>query len=236
MIRKFSTANIKRNANSKNLAEIGKMALSVIVAEMIPSVVQSIGGYKADGQPRISASGPVWDISTGLLATAVAYGFDKPAYGNAILMTKGVKAAYLYLNPQYAKITKTPMFLPAAANAVVTQTAITDGGMADSVPVTMPDGSIRQIDVATINDYGVDTAVSMLDGSYSESPFLTQLSDVYTNDPLSDVFTNDALSDTYTNDALSDVYTNDALSDIYSDNPLSDDFDFFDAVSEGEFD
>jgi hypothetical protein len=39
----------------------------------------------------------------------------------------------------------------------------------------------------------------------------------------------------YTDNPLSDVYTNDPLQDMYTDNPLSDDFDFFDAIGEGDF-
>jgi hypothetical protein len=58
------------------------------------------------------------------------------------------------------------------------------------------------------------------------NPFLTSLSDTYTNQPLQDM---------YTDNPLSDVYTNDPLQDMYTDNPLSDDFDFFDAIGEGDF-
>lgn len=206
---KFSTANIKRNANGKNLMEIGKTLLAVIAAESVPGVVQAIGGYNTDGTPKINASGPVWDISTGLGAAAIAYGFDKPQYGNTILLVKGLKQAYDKLNPITASAMGNPAFLPIGSNNVVAKSIGTSAGVSDSVPVTMPDGRIENVAVQSLpslSGYGVDTAVEMLSEGI-ENPFVTQLSD-YTNNPLSD-------------------YTNE---------PLSDDFDFFDSVAEGEFD
>jgi hypothetical protein len=233
---KFSTANIKRNANGKNLMEIGKTLLAVIAAESVPGVVQAIGGYNPDGSPKINASGPVWDISTGLGAAAIAYGFDKPQYGNSILIVKGLKQAYEHLNPATVKVMGGPAFLPVGSQAFIaagTGSEKTEG-TADSVPVTMPDGRIENVAVQSIpsalsgygNGYDVNQAVEMLSEG-NPNPFLTQLSDVYTDNPLQDMYTDNPLADTYTNDPLSDTYTND---------PLSDEFDFFDAIGEGDFD
>lgn len=233
---KFSTANIKRNANSKNLMEIGKTLLAVVAAESVPGVIQAVGGYKADGTPNINASGPVWDISTGLGAAAIAYGFDKPQYGNTILLVKGLKQAYDKLNPIGAKNIGTPLFLPVGSNSIVPATMKVEGpaDLADSVPVTMPDGRIENVAVQSLpsalsgygNGYDVNQAVEMLSEG-NPNPFITQLSDVYTDNPLQDRYTDNPLQDMYTNDPLSDTYTND---------PLSDEFDFFDAIGEGDFD
>lgn len=231
---KFSTANIKRNASSKNLIEIGKTLAAVVAAECIPGAVQAIGGYKADGTPNINASGPIWDISTGLGAAAIAYGFDKPQMGNTILLVKGLKQAYDKLNPIGAKNIGTPLFLPVGSNSLVPASTKVEGpaDLADSVPVTMPDGRIENVAVQSLpslsgygGGYDVNQAVEMLSEGNS-NPFLTSLSDTYTNNPLQDMYTDNPLSDTYTNDPLSDMYT---------DNPLSDDFDFFDAIGEGDF-
>jgi hypothetical protein len=232
---KFSTSNIKKNASGRNMLEVFKTIGIVALAEAIPGAVQAIGGYKADGTPNIKASGSVWDISTGIGAAAIAYGFDKPQYGNAILLTKGIKQVYDNLNPITAKNIGTPLFLPIGSNKAIYNTTGSEKteGTADSVPVTMPDGRIENVAVTSLpslSDYGVDTAVEMLSEG-TDNPFVTQLSD-YTNNPLSD-YTNEPLSD-YTNDPLSD-YTNNPLSD-YTNEPLSDDFDFFDSVAEGEFD
>lgn len=230
---KFSTANIKRNANGKNAMEILKTLGVIIAAESIPGVVQAIGGYNTDGTPKINASGTVWDISTGLGAAAIAYGFDKPQYGNSILIVKGLKQAYDKLNPIAASTMGNPAFLPIGSNNVVTKSIGTSAGMSDSVPVTMPDGTIENVTVQslpnTLSGYGggydVNQAVEMLSEG-NPNPFLTSLSDIYTNQPLQDM---------YTDNPLSDVYTNDPLQDMYTDNPLSDDFDFFDAIGEGDF-
>jgi len=226
---KFSTANIKRNATGKNMLEVLKTIGIVAVAEYIPGAVQAIGGYKADGTPNINASGTVWDLSTGIGAAAICYGFDKPQYGNAILLTKGIKQVYDKLNPVLAKQVGTPM-LPVGSNSAVGNTASSSAGVSDSVPVTMPDGRIENVAVQSLpamsDGYDSNTAVEMLSEG-NPNPFLTALSDVYTNNPLQDVYTNDPLQDMYTNDPLSDVYTND---------PLSDDYDFFDAVGEGNID
>ncbi len=234
---KFSTANIKRNASGKNMLEVLKTIGIVAAAEYIPGAIQAIGGYKADGTPNINASGTVWDLSTGIGAAAIAYGFDKPQYGNAILLTKGIKQVYDKLNPILAKQVGTPM-LPIGSNSAVGNTATTSSaGVSDSVPVTMPDGTIENVTVqslpSTLSGYGgygggydVNTAVEMLSEG-NPNPFLTQLSDVYTNDPLQDIYTDTPLQDMYTNNPLSDIYTND---------PLSDDFDFFDEIGEGNFD
>jgi hypothetical protein len=230
---KFSTANIKRNANGKNAMEILKTLGVIIAAESIPGVVQAIGGYNTDGTPKINASGTVWDISTGLGAAAIAYGFDKPQYGNSILIVKGLKQAYDKLNPIAASTMGNPAFLPIGSNNVVTKSIGTSAGMSDSVPVTMPDGTIENVTVQslpnTLSGYGggydVNQAVEMLSEG-NPNPFLTSLSDTYTNQPLQDM---------YTDNPLSDVYTNDPLQDMYTDNPLSDDFDFFDAIGEGDF-
>jgi hypothetical protein len=230
---KFSTANIKRNANGKNAMEILKTLGVIIAAESIPGVVQAIGGYNTDGTPKINASGTVWDISTGIGAAAIAYGFDKPQYGNSILIVKGLKQAYDKLNPIAASTMGNPAFLPIGSNNVVTKSIGTSAGMSDSVPVTMPDGTIENVTVQslpnTLSGYGggydVNQAVEMLSEG-NPNPFLTSLSDTYTNQPLQDM---------YTDNPLSDVYTNDPLQDMYTDNPLSDDFDFFDAIGEGDF-
>lgn len=232
---KFSTANIKRNANGKNAMEILKTLGVIIAAESIPGVVQAIGGYNTNGSPKINASGPVWDISTGLGAAAIAYGFDKPQYGNSILLVKGLKQAYEHLNPQSVKIMGGPAFLPVGSNGFIAagKTEEKTEGTADSVPVTMPDGTIENVTVQslpnTLSGYGggydVNQAVEMLSEG-NPNPFLTSLSDTYTNQPLQDM---------YTDNPLSDVYTNDPLQDMYTDNPLSDDFDFFDAIGEGDF-
>jgi len=230
---KFSTANIKRNANGKNAMEILKTLGVIIAAESIPGVVQAIGGYNTDGTPKINASGTVWDISTGIGAAAIAYGFDKPQYGNSILIVKGLKQAYDKLNPIAASTMGNPAFLPIGSNNVVTKSIGTSAGMSDSVPVTMPDGTIENVTVQslpnTLSGYGggydVNQAVEMLSEG-NPNPFLTSLSDIYTNQPLQDM---------YTDNPLSDVYTNDPLQDMYTDNPLSDDFDFFDAIGEGDF-
>lgn len=230
---KFSTANIKRNANGKNAMEILKTLGVIIAAESIPGVVQAIGGYNTDGTPKINASGTVWDISTGLGAAAIAYGFDKPQYGNSILIVKGLKQAYDKLNPIAASTMGNPAFLPIGSNNVVTKSIGTSAGMSDSVPVKMPDGTIENVTVQslpnTLSGYGggydVNQAVEMLSEG-NPNPFLTSLSDIYTNQPLQDM---------YTDNPLSDVYTNDPLQDMYTDNPLSDDFDFFDAIGEGDF-
>jgi len=230
---KFSTANIKRNANGKNAMEILKTLGVIIAAESIPGVVQAIGGYNTDGTPKINASGTVWDISTGLGAAAIAYGFDKPQYGNSILIVKGLKQAYDKLNPIAASTMGNPAFLPIGSNNVVTKSIGTSAGMSDSVPVTMPDGTIENVTVQslpnTLSGYGggydVNQAVEMLSEG-NPNPFLTSLSDIYTNQPLQDM---------YTDNPLSDVYTNEPLQDMYTDNPLSDDFDFFDAIGEGDF-
>lgn len=230
---KFSTANIKRNANGKNAMEILKTLGVIIAAESIPGVVQAIGGYNTDGTPKINASGTVWDISTGLGAAAIAYGFDKPQYGNSILIVKGLKQAYDKLNPIAASTMGNPAFLPIGSNNVVTKSIGTSAGMSDSVPVTMPDGTIENVTVQslpnTLSGYGggydVNQAVEMLSEG-NPNPFLTSLSDTYTNQPLQDM---------YTDNPLSDIYTNDPLQDMYTDNPLSDDFDFFDAIGEGDF-
>lgn len=231
---KFSTANIKRNANGKNAMEILKTLGVIIAAESIPGVVQAIGGYNADGTPKINASGTVWDISTGLGAAAIAYGFDKPQYGNTILIVKGLKQAYDKLNPPSTSILGNPAFLPIGSNNVVSKSIGTSAaGVSDSVPVTMPDGRIENVAVQSLpsalsgygGGYDVNQAVEMLSEG-NPNPFLTSLSDTYTNNPLQDMYTDNPLSDTYTNDPLSDMYT---------DNPLSDDFDFFDAIGEGDF-
>jgi hypothetical protein len=231
---KFSTANIKRNANGKNAIEIGKTILALVAVESIPGVIQAIGGYNPNGSPKINASGPVWDISTGLGAAAIAYGFDKPQMGNTFLVVKALKQAYDKLNPVATSVMGGPAFLPVGKNGFIAAGSETkDPNLADSVPVTMPDGRIENVAVTSLpslSDYGVDTAVEMLSEG-TDNPFVTQLSD-YTNNPLSD-YTNEPLSD-YTNDPLSD-YTNNPLSD-YTNEPLSDDFDFFDSVAEGEFD
>jgi hypothetical protein len=229
---KFSTANIKKNASGKNMLEVFKTIGIVALAEAIPGAVQAIGGYKADGTPNIKASGSVWDISTGIGAAAIAYGFDKPQYGNAILLTKGIKQVYDNLNPITAKNIGTPLFLPIGSNKAIYNTTGSEKteGTADSVPVTMPDGRIENVAVTSVpamsDGYGVDRAVEMLSEG-NPNPFLTQLSDVYTNDPLQDIYTDTPLQDMYTNNPLSDIYTND---------PLSDDFDFFDEIGEGNFD
>jgi hypothetical protein len=236
---KFSTSNIKKNASGRNMLEVFKTIGIVALAEAIPGAVQAIGGYKADGTPNIKASGSVWDISTGIGAAAIAYGFDKPQYGNAILLTKGIKQVYDNLNPITAKNIGTPLFLPIGSNKAIYNTTGSEKteGTADSVPVTMPDGTIENVTVqslpSTLSGYGgygggydVNSAVEMLSEG-NPNPFLTSLSDVYTNDALQDIYTDTPLQDMYTNDPLSDVYTND---------PLQDEFDFFDAVGEGNFD
>ena len=227
---KFSTANIKRNANGKNAIEIGKTILALVAVESIPGVIQAIGGYNPNGSPKINASGPVWDISTGLGAAAIAYGFDKPQMGNTFLVVKALKQAYDKLNPVATSVMGGPAFLPVGKNGFIAAGSETkDPNLADSVPVTMPDGRIENVAVTSLpslSDYGVDTAVEMLSEG-NPNPFLTSLSDVYTNDPLQDIYTDTPLQDMYTNDPLSDVYTND---------PLQDEFDFFDAVGEGNFD
>jgi hypothetical protein len=234
---KFSTSNIKKNASGRNMLEVLKTIGIVAAAEYIPGAIQAIGGYKSDGTPNINASGTVWDLSTGIGAAAIAYGFDKPQYGNAILLTKGIKQVYDKLNPVLTKQVGTPM-LPIGSNSAVGNTATTSSaGVSDSVPVTMPDGTIENVTVqslpSTLSGYGgygggydVNSAVEMLSEG-NPNPFLTSLSDVYTNDALQDIYTDTPLQDMYTNDPLSDVYTND---------PLQDEFDFFDAVGEGNFD
>lgn len=236
---KFSVANIKKNTTGRNLLEVLKMTAVVAAAEYIPGAVQAIGGYKADGTPNIPASGPIWDATTGIGAAAVAYGFDKPQYGNAILLTKGVKATYNYLNPVLFKTVGTGM-LPSGSNQVIGKNVGMESnteGPADSVPVYLPDGSVEQVPVTSkpqLSGYDVNEAVEMLSEG-NTSPFLTNLSDVYTNDPLQDIYTNNPLQEQYTNNPLQDIYTNEALQDIYTDNPLSDEMDFFDQVAEGEF-
>lgn len=231
---KFSTGNIKKNVNGRNGIEIGKTILALIAVEAIPGAIQAMGGYKADGTPNINASGPVWDISTGLGAAAIAYGFDKPQMGNTFLVVKALKQAYDKLNPASVKVMGGPAFLPIGSNNVVAKSIGTSAGVSDSVPVTMPDGRIENVAVQSLpsalsgygNGYDVNQAVEMLSEG-NPNPFITQLSDVYTDNPLQDRYTDNPLQDMYTNDPLSDTYTND---------PLSDEFDFFDAIGEGDFD
>lgn len=228
---KFSTGNIKKNVNGRNGIEIGKTILALIAVEAIPGAVQAIGGYNPDGSPRINASGPVWDISTGLGAAAIAYGFDKPQMGNTFLVVKALKQAYDKLNPVATSFMGGPAFLPVGKNGFIAASSKVEGpaDLADSVPVTMPDGRIENVAVqslpSALSGYDVNTAVEMLSEG-NPNPFITQLSDIYTNQPLQDIYTDNPLQDMYTNDPLSDTYTND---------PLSDEYDFFDAIGEGDF-
>jgi hypothetical protein len=218
MANKASIANIKRNLNFKMVKEIGVLVGSVLAVEAIPMAIQAIGGYKEDGTPNINASGPVVGLSSGALGAAVALAYDRKDIANAIVMTKAVKHAYIWLNPKIASVTGTPL-LPEASNAVIQRGAI-PSGVSDSVPVTMPDGSIRQIEVAQLNDryaYRNDTVDQIVGrlGDYSDSAF--GVSD-YNDNALANLRV--GVSD-YTNNALAlNDYTDNALQEDFSNTPL----------------
>jgi hypothetical protein len=144
---KFSFANVKRNLTGKNFKDLAIVVGSVLATEALPMAVQAIAGKDANGQPRIDASGPAWDLASGAVGVTVALGFDNKAAALGIATVKATKHAYIHLNPQIAKLTGTPL-LPASRNSVVAS-GVNDelpAGMTTK-PVMLPNGEQIMVNV-----------------------------------------------------------------------------------------
>ncbi len=198
----FSINNIKKNITGKALKDVLLVAGAVALVEALPSVIQAVGGYKADGTPNINASGPAFDIATGALGIGVALGYDRKDIAGAIGVQKIVKMAYVHLNAPVTKIGGTPLFLPSSSNSVISKSQI-NSGVGDSVPVTLPDGTTKYINVVSPMADNVDQIVRRMN-DYSNTP----LGD-YSNSPLND-YSDSPLGD-YTNNPLNDDYVNQPL-------------------------
>jgi hypothetical protein len=158
---KFNLNNIGRTLNAKNLKTIGGVFAGVLAAEAIPMAIQAVGGYDANGTPKINASGPAFDLGTGALAIGLALAYDKKEIAGGIALTKLVKQTYIHLNPQLAKIVGTPL-LPAGSNAVINKGA-SNASLSDTAPagyksikVPLPDGTMTDVivkDTPGVNDY-----------------------------------------------------------------------------------
>ncbi len=145
---KFDFKLIGRYLGQKEFwSKAGYTALGAVAGEVLPAMIQGLGGRKEDGNYRIDMSGALGNFASGSIVTAIGLGFDKPYIALGTLITKGTKLLYVYGNPYIAKIFNSPI-PPATKNSIQVSASLPAVGVQDDMPapagmeyVTRPDGT-----------------------------------------------------------------------------------------------